>query len=79
MQNEIINEEENNKFKIMSYNVRCCDDTLRFGVDGKVKTRVKYIIKNILSYMPDSIGFQEVTISYKPNIITWDSLLILLK
>ena len=75
MQNEIINEEENNKFKIMSYNVRCCDDTLRFGVDGKVKTRVKYIIKNILSYMPDSIGFQEVTISYKPNIITWDSLL----
>jgi len=65
----------NNNFNVMSYNVRCCNDTLRNGVDGTIKTRVKYIIKNILLYMPDTIGFQEVTISNNPKEITWDSLL----
>ena len=64
-----------NKFKIMSYNVRCANDKLRYEVDGSVKTRVKYVIKNILHYMPDSIGFQEVTISYKPKKETWEKLL----
>ena len=72
--NAIINEELN-KFTIMSYNVRCCDDTLRYEVNGSVKTRVNYVIKNILYYMPDSIGFQEVTMSSDPKTITWDSLL----
>ena len=63
------------KFKIMSYNVRCADDKLRYEVDGSVKTRVKYIIKNILTYMPDTIGFQEVRISTNPKTQTWDTLL----
>ena len=68
---------EENKFKIMSYNVRCCDDTLRYGIDGSVKTRAKYVINNILLYMPDTIGFQEVTISKKPIHMTWFKLLII--
>ena len=62
-------------FNVMSYNVRCCNDILRNGVDGTIETRAKYIIKNILLYMPDTIGFQEVTISNDPKNITWDSLL----
>ena len=66
---------EENKFKIMSYNVRCCDDTLRYGIDGSVKTRAKYVINNILLYMPDTIGFQEVTISKKPIHMAWFKLL----
>ena len=66
---------DDNTFKIMSYNVRCCDDILRNNVDGTVKTRIKYVIKNILLYMPDSIGFQEVTISENPKKVTWNSLL----
>ena len=49
------NKEEINKFKVMSYNVRCCDDILRYEVDGSIKTRINYVIKNILYYMPDSI------------------------
>ena len=73
--NEIISEEDLNKFKIMSYNVRCADDILRYEKDGRVKTRIKYVIKNILSYMPDTIGFQEVTISSNPKKETWDKLL----
>lgn len=68
-------EEDINKFKIMSYNVRCCDDVLRYEVDGSVQTRVKYVINNILAYMPDTIGFQEVTKTSTKNKITWDSLL----
>ena len=63
VENNIIINEELNKFTIMSYNVRCCDDILRYELNGSVKTRVNYVIKNILHYMPDSIGFQEVTIS----------------
>lgn len=62
---------EENKFKIMSYNVRCCDDTLRFGIDGSVKTRAKYVINNILLYMPDTIGFQEVTICKNKKDMSW--------
>ena len=63
------------KFKIMSYNVRCCNDKLRYDIDGSVKTRAKYVINNILLYMPDTIGLQEVTISNNPKQITWFSLL----
>ena len=59
----------------MSYNVRCCDDTLRFEVDGRVTSRVRYVIKNILSYMPDTVGFQEATISSNTKKTTWVSLL----
>lgn len=51
-------EEDINKFKIMSYNVRCCDDVLRYEVDGSVQTRVKYVINNILAYMPDTSFIQ---------------------
>ena len=69
------NKEEINKFKVMSYNVRCCDDKLRYDADGSVKTRSKYVINNILLYMPDTIGFQEVVVSTDPKKITWDSLL----
>ena len=75
VENNIIINEELNKFTIMSYNVRCCDDILRYELNGSVKTRVNYVIKNILHYMPDSIGFQEVTISSDTKTITWDSLL----
>ena len=67
--------DEENKFKIMSYNVRYCDDTLRNDIDGTVKTRSKYVINNILLYMPDSIGFQEVTVSKDPKEMTWYKLL----
>ena len=63
------------KFKIMSYNVRYGNDTLRYDMDGSVKTRSKYVINNILLYMPDTIGFQEVTISKNPKQKTWFSLL----
>ena len=76
---EILEEKEpkNNKykFKIMSYNVRYCNDKLRNNVDGAILTRVKYVTKNILLYMPDTIGFQEVTISENPKKVTWNSLL----
>ena len=75
VENNIIINEQLNKFTIMSYNVRCCDDILRYELNGSVKTRVNYVIKNILHYMPDSIGFQEVTISSDTKTITWDSLL----
>ena len=34
--NNIIINEELNKFTIMSYNVRCCDDTLRYEVNVSV-------------------------------------------
>ena len=74
MENDI-SQKDNYKFKVMSYNVRCRSDTLRYEVDGSVKTRLKYVVKNILSYMPDSIGFQEVTKSLDAKIITWDLLL----
>ena len=47
----------------MSYNVRYTNTILREEKDGSVQTRIKYVIKNILLYMPDTIGFQEVTIS----------------
>ena len=59
----------------MSYNVRCANDILRYEVNGSVQTRINYVIKNILYYMPDSIGFQEVTISSDPKIATWYSLI----
>ena len=69
------NKEEINKFKVMSYNVRCCDDILRYEVDGSIKTRVNYVIKNILYYMPDSIGFQEVVMCFNLKKDTWEYLL----
>ena len=66
---------ENKKFRVMSYNVRYCNDTLRNNVDGSINTRSKYVIKNILLYKPDSVGFQEVTVSRDKNDITWYSIL----
>ena len=75
VQNNTIINEETNKFSIMSYNVRCANDILRYEVNGSVQTRINYVIKNILYYMPDSIGFQEVTISSDPKIATWYSLI----
>jgi endonuclease/exonuclease/phosphatase family metal-dependent hydrolase len=59
----------------MSYNVRCANDTLRNNIDGSIKTRSKYVINNILLYKPDSVGFQEVTISKNPKTTTWFTLL----
>ena len=68
------NNKENKIFKIMTYNVRCCDDTLRYNIDGTVKTRSKYVINNIIKYMPDLVGFQEVTFSGKKKSIWFDIL-----
>ena len=48
---------------------------MRYNLDGSVKTRSQYVIKNILLYMPDTIGFQEVTISKNPKRMTLFSLL----
>lgn len=73
-ENELIKDEEN-RFKIMSYNVRYCDDSLRNNIDGTILTRAKYVLKNILLYMPDTIGFQEVTVSKNSNLVTWYSIL----
>ena len=56
------NESQNfTKFKTMSYNVRCFSDVLRYNLDGSINTRLPRIIKNIFKYLPDTIGFQEVT------------------
>ena len=74
MENDI-EKSDLNKFKVMSYNVRYKSDILRYEVDGSVETRIKYVIKNILLFMPDTIGFQEVTISSDSKKITWDLLL----
>jgi endonuclease/exonuclease/phosphatase family metal-dependent hydrolase len=63
------------KFSVMSYNVRCGNDTLRNNIDGSIKTRSKYVINNILLYKPDSIGFQEVTVNKSKKVTTWYSLL----
>ena len=73
--NNYIIKDDEYKFKIMSYNVRYCNDTLRYDKDGSIKTRSQYVINNILLYMPDTIGFQEVTISKNPKVMTWFSLL----
>ena len=67
--------DESKKFSIMSYNVKCSNDILRNKVDGSIKTRSKYVINNILLYMPDSVGFQEVTISKNKNAVSWLKLL----
>ena len=67
--------EDNRKFSIMSYNVRCANDTLRNNVEGSVKIRSKYVINNILLYKPDSVGFQEVTINKNPKAESWYTLL----
>ena len=73
--NNLINETNNKKFSIMSYNVRCANDKLRNNIDGSIKTRSKYVINNILLYKPDSVGFQEVTINKNPKAETWYKLL----
>ena len=67
--------DESKKFSIMSYNVKCSNDILRNKVDGSIKTRSKYVINNILLYMPDSVGFQEVTISKNKNAVSWYKIL----
>ena len=59
----------------MSYNVKCSNDILRNKVDGSVKTRSKYVINNILFYMPHSVGFQEVIKSKNKKAISWHKLL----
>ena len=48
-------------FTTMSYNVRYNNDTLRHGKNGSVLTRYPRVIKNIQNYLPDTIGFQEVS------------------
>lgn len=55
-------------FKIMSYNLRNCDDSSSTFPDGaitsnKVADRAPRVAKNILDYMPDSVGVQEGTVS----------------
>ena len=55
----------------MSYNVRCANDTLRNNKDGSIKTRSKYVIKNILLYKPDTVGLQEVTVNKNPKVNSW--------
>ena len=75
LEEKLLPKDEENKFKIMSYNVRYNNDTLRNDIDGSVKTRSKYVINNILLYKPDSIGFQEVTVSRDPKDTTWYTLL----
>ena len=66
---------ESKKFSVMSYNVKCGNDTLRNNVDGSIKTRSKYVINNILLYKPDSVGFQEVTVNKNKNVDSWYKLL----
>ena len=40
-----------------------------------MKTRAQYVINNILLYMPDTIGFQEVTICQNKEDISWYKIL----
>ena len=68
--------DESRKFSIMSYNVRCANDTLRNNIDGSIKTRSRYVINNILLYMPDSVGLQEVTVNKNKKAQSWYKLLI---
>ncbi len=70
-----LEKDNSRKFSIMSYNVRCANDTLRNKVDGSIKTRSKYVINNILLYMPDSVGLQEVTVNKNKKVQSWYKLL----
>lgn len=51
-----IPEKSDDAARIMSFNVRCCDDK-----DGSVKNRSKIVTAIIDQYLPDSVGVQEAT------------------
>lgn len=71
--------EHNDKvFKVMTYNVRCADDILRYEKDGSIVTRAPRVMRNILAKNPDSIGFQEVTTTQGSSTAEWFGLLRLL-
>ena len=51
-----IPEKSDDASRIMSFNVRCCDDK-----EGSVKNRSKIVAAIIEQYAPDSVGVQEAT------------------
>ena len=51
-----IPEKSDDASRIMSFNVRCCDDK-----EGSVKNRSKIVTAIIEQYAPDSVGVQEAT------------------
>lgn len=51
-----IPEKSDDASRVMSFNVRCCDDK-----EGSVKNRSKIVAAIIQQYAPDSVGVQEAT------------------
>ena len=68
------NYEKPEQFSIMSYNVRKQDDTDSTFPDGVssnvVSKRLPRVVKNILTYLPDSFGVQEASVKKPSNADT---------